>query len=98
MDYSKILISPVVTEKSVAAQTAKKYSFMVKLDANKIEIAKAVESAYGVNVLDVNIVTIRKKVRKAGKGRTITKRRQGKRAIVTIQAKQTIDFNKIKSA
>jgi large subunit ribosomal protein L23 len=95
MQYQHILITPVVTEKSSRAQTARKYTFLVHLDANKQEIKSAIEAAYGVNVAQVNIIPVLKKTRLAGKGR-ITKRHEGRKAIVTLEPKQTLDFNKIK--
>ena len=43
MEARDIILAPVVTEKAVAALQMKKYTFRVRKDANKIEIAKAVE-------------------------------------------------------
>jgi len=98
MDLTNVLKSPVVTEKSVAAQAGRKYTFFVHEDANKIEIARAIEKAYGVQVVSVNIIHTRKKVRVAGRGRTITKRHPGRKAIVTLAPKQILDVNKIKTS
>ena len=97
MDSHQILKSPIVTEKSTAAQAKHKFMFWVNQDANKIQVAQAVEDAYGVDVTKVNLVWVRSKTRLAGRGKTITKRSTGKKAIVTIAAKQTIDFNKLKT-
>ncbi|MBI5421862.1 50S ribosomal protein L23 [Candidatus Peregrinibacteria bacterium] len=97
MEASYVLITPVVTEKSAKAQTARKYTFLVHLDANKKEIQGAIEGAYGVKVERVNILPVLAKSRIAGKGR-ITKRQQARKAIVTLAPKQSIDFNKIKVA
>jgi len=96
MESAKILLSPVVTEKSTNAQASQKYIFMVHPDADKTQIVKAVKVAYGVEVKSVNIIPVLKKARLAGRGRTITKRKAGKKAIVTLKPKQSIDFNKIK--
>ncbi|MBU1017814.1 50S ribosomal protein L23 [Patescibacteria group bacterium] len=96
MELTHVLISPVVTEKSTGAQAERKYVFMVHLNANKIEVKKAVESAYGAKVQSVNIIHVLKKVRLAGRGREITKRHNGKKAVVTLAPKQSLDFNKIK--
>ncbi|MBN2095798.1 50S ribosomal protein L23 [Candidatus Peregrinibacteria bacterium] len=96
MELTHILISPVVTEKSTGAQAGRKYIFMVHLNANKIEVKKAIESAYGVKVQSVNIMSVLKKVRLAGRDREITKRQNGKKAVVTLAPKQSLDFNKIK--
>ena len=49
-----VLLKPIVTEKVAALNESGKFGFIVKRDANKVEIKKAVEKAYGVNVLDVN--------------------------------------------
>lgn len=94
MELHHILLSPVVTEKSNAKQAAHVYTFMVNLKANKIRVAEAVNKFYGVDVTQVRIVPITKKVRTVGRGRVITKRSAGKKAFVTIDPKQTIDFNK----
>jgi large subunit ribosomal protein L23 len=96
MESAKILLSPVVTEKSTNAQASQKYIFMVHTDADKTQIMKAVKDAYGVEVKSVNIIPVLRKARLAGRGQTITKRKAGKKAIVTLQPKQSIDFNKIK--
>lgn len=97
MELTKVLISPVVTEKSTGAQENRKYSFLVHLNTNKIEVLKAVEEAYGVKVQSVNIIPVRKKTRLVGRGREITKRHAAKKAVVTLKPKQTIDFNKVKT-
>ena len=97
MNQSDILLAPVVSEKSTAAQADRKYTFRVNLKANKIEVAKAVEEAYGVKVDSVNIIPVAKKVRKAGRSRVITKRSTARKAIVTLKPKQTLDFNKVKT-
>ncbi|MBI5412060.1 50S ribosomal protein L23 [Candidatus Peregrinibacteria bacterium] len=97
MELHHILIAPVVTEKSTKAQTQKKYTFIVHAHANKIEIAQAIHSAYGVDVKTVRVIPVRGKVRKAGQGREITKRPDRKKVIVTVGGKGVIDFNKIKA-
>ena len=45
-----IIKRPIITEQSMAETEAKKYTFEVAKDANKIEIAKAVEEIFGVKV------------------------------------------------
>ncbi len=98
MELSNVLLSPVVSEKSINSQETKKYTFLVHLNTNKIEIAHAVEYAYGVKVKSVNIVPVQKKVRLVGRGRVMTKRQAAKKAIVTIDSKQVIDFSKVKTS
>lgn len=96
MLLTNVLIAPVVTEKSSNAQTKSKYTFRVNANANKVEIAKAVSKVYGVDVTSVNIIPVQKKQRLVGRGKVMTKRSASKKAIVTIKAKQNIDFNKLK--
>ena len=45
-----IILAPVITENSMAGIASKKYTFKVATDANKVEIAKAVEKLFGVQV------------------------------------------------
>ena len=58
-----IIIKPVITEQSMEATEDKKYVFQVAIDANKVEIKKAVEEIFGVKVEKVN--TIRASWKKA---------------------------------
>ena len=97
MLLTQILLSPVITEKTSLAQEQRKYAFRVHAWANKIQVAQAVESAYGVKVDSVNLILVKPKHRLVGRGRTVTKRQASKRAIVTLQPNQTLDFNKVKA-
>ena len=98
MDFHHVFISPVVTEKSTQAQTHKKYTIIVHADANKIDITKAIQEAYGVEVKHVRIIQIPTKVRLVGRGRVMTKRPARKKAIITLEGKGSIDFNKMKTS
>ena len=91
----QILVKPLDTEKGFAGQKTGKFSFVVKNDANKIEIADAVEKYYGVKVKSVRTAKIQPKTRKAGR-REVEKRGVAKKAIVTTVGAKTIDINKIK--
>ena len=66
-----IIRKPVLTEKSYDQLPGKTYTFIVDKDANKIEIKKAVEEAFGVKVDSVNTVHLLGKMRRQGatKGR-----------------------------
>ena len=86
-----IIIAPVITEKSMSGIPAKKYTFKVAQDANKIEIAKAVEELFGVKVAKVNTVTVNGKLRRYGRFEGYTA--SWKKAIVTLKDKsKTIEF------
>ncbi|NLL92000.1 MAG: 50S ribosomal protein L23 [Ruminococcaceae bacterium] len=77
-----IVIKPIVTEKSMDAIADRKYTFKVKKTAGKIEIAKAVESLFGVTVEKVNTVNVKGKLRRQGLNRGYTA--SWKKAIVTL--------------
>jgi large subunit ribosomal protein L23 len=66
-----------------------KYVFTIKRDSNKVEVKKAIESAYKVHVIQVNIITNAGKARNFGK---TTGRTQGfKKAIVTLKKGDKIE-------
>ena len=60
MRQSEILIKPILTEKANAQQdTLRRYAFKVNRKANKLEIKKAIEDFYGVNVVDAKIIPLK---------------------------------------
>ncbi|MDD2294407.1 MAG: 50S ribosomal protein L23 [Eubacteriales bacterium] len=86
-----VLIKPVISERSMDDAEAKKYTFKVAVDANKTEIKSAVEEAFGVEVVKVNVMNNDGKVKRQGKyvGRTAAY----KKAIVTLSEKsKAIEF------
>ena len=86
-----IIIAPVITEKSMSGIADKKYTFKVAKDANKIEIAKAVEELFGVKVKKVNTLHVRGRLRRQGRFEGYTK--SWKKAIVTLtEESMTIEF------
>jgi len=92
--YRKIIIRPVVTEKSMAQAEAgprSKYTFEVASAANKTEIRRAVEALWGVRVVQVNTMNVRGKDRRQSYKYRIGKTAQRKKAIVTLAQGQTID-------
>ncbi len=88
----EIVISPMITEKTSSLQSINNsYTFKVSLNANKIEIAKAIEKIFNVNVLSVNTICQRGKIKRLG--RYTGKRADWKKAIVKLKAGDTIaDF------
>ncbi len=65
-DARDIIIRPLITEKTNDLMADKKYSFVVKRDANKIEIAHAVEKLFKVKVESVNTANMRGKLKRMG--------------------------------
>jgi large subunit ribosomal protein L23 len=85
-----ILIRPIVSEKSYSLMDQGKYTFEVDPRSNKTEIKIAVEKIFGVKVLSVNTINRKGKVRQTKFG--LGKRKDVKRAIVTLGAGETLDI------
>ena len=83
-DIYQILKGTVVTEKSTAQKAeSNKVAFWVDLQANKIDIAEAVEKAFNVKVVDVNTMRVPGKVKRTG--RNMSKRPTRKKAYITLK-------------
>jgi len=89
-----ILKRPLLTEKASAQNEEGVYGFIVATDANKIEIKKAVEKAYGVNVKSVRTINyLGKKKSRYTKSQVISGRAASfKKAIVKVAEGEVIDF------
>ncbi|GGG25628.1 50S ribosomal protein L23 [Dokdonia pacifica] len=90
-----ILIKPVITEKATMdSEVNNRYTFEVSMRTNKVEIKKAVESAYGVSVEKVRTMNIRpdRKSRYTKSGMITGKTNAIKKAIVQLAEGDTIDF------
>ncbi|MEW6350422.1 MAG: 50S ribosomal protein L23 [Thermodesulfobacteriota bacterium] len=91
MEEYKIIRKPIVTEKSSnLKEEANQVVFEVRLDANKVEIRKAVEKLFKVKVLAVN--TQNRQGKRKRLGRTVGRRRNWKKAVVTLKEGDRIDF------
>ena len=78
-----IIKRPIITEQSMADIDMKRYVFEVAKDANKIEIAKAVEEAFGVKVAKVNTLNVQGKMKRMG-AQPAGRRPSWKKAMVTL--------------
>ena len=90
MHLYEVLRKPLITEKSTELQTQGKYAFEIADDANKPLVKQAVESAFKVKVTGVNVVTMPGKTRRVGRRQIQT--RSWKKAIVTLQPGDKIEF------
>ncbi len=91
MTAQDIIIRPIITEASMDAQALKKYTFKVAVNANKVEIAKAVEELFGVKVAKVNTMNCHGKEKRMGAN--VGFRPDWKKAIVTLtEDSKTIEF------
>jgi len=88
-----IIKRPIVTEKAMKLQESNQYCFEVDVNSNKIEIKKAIEKMFEVDVLSIRTTRIKPKTRsrftKTGVQRGKTKER--KKAYITVKEGQTID-------
>ena len=89
MSNTLLLLRPIVTEKSMTQTNEGKYTFEVHTGATKQGIAEAVAEAFKVDVVDVNVMTIRGKSRRYGK--RIGKKPDRKKAVVTVAKGQRIE-------
>jgi large subunit ribosomal protein L23 len=90
-----IIIKPIVTEKvSKESEVLNRYGFVVNKNANKVQIKKAVEAAYGVTILSVNTMNVRpdRTTKYTKSGLISGKTNAIKKAIVQVQEGETIDF------
>jgi large subunit ribosomal protein L23 len=88
MDYSQVVIRPVVSDKSYQLATIGKYVFRVHADAHKTQIRQAVEALFDVHVVDVRTLSVKPKPKRRGavRGRT----RSWKKAIVQLRPGESI--------
>ena len=95
MRPSEVLIKPILTEKANSQQESlRRYAFKVARKANKLESKKAVESMYGVTIIDVNTVVVpgKNKTRYTKKGFVQGQKPAYKKALVTVAEGETIDL------
>lgn len=91
MNIYSVIKKPHVTEKtSLGSESNNTLSIVVDREANKIEIKQAVETLFKVKVADVRTVNVAGKVKRFGK--TYGKRSNWKKAYVTLQEGQSLDF------
>ena len=88
MKAQEIILAPIMTEKSYAGIPNKVYTFKVATSANKIEIRKAVEELFEVQVARVNTVNCKgkKRVRNTRHGQVEGRTSDYKKAVVFLKA------------
>lgn len=83
-----VLVKPMITEKASVLGALNKYVFMVNVEANKIDVAKAINEVYGIKPVSVNMIRSEGKTKRYG--RYVGKRKDFKKAMVTLPAGKTI--------
>ncbi|PKM87569.1 50S ribosomal protein L23 [Candidatus Falkowbacteria bacterium HGW-Falkowbacteria-2] len=84
----RVLAKPLITEKATELGALNKYAFIITANANKIEVAKAVQAIYGVIPTSVNIIAMKGKA--VTRGRIRGQRKDWKKAIVTLKKGDSI--------
>ena len=94
MQAHDVIVSPRITEKSMASALGQQYSFVVHPEATKTQIRHAVEEIFKVNVIKVNTVNVggkRKSFARRG-ARTEGRTKDYKKAVVTLKPGQKIEL------
>ena len=89
-DPRDVILFPVISEKSYGLVEEGTYTFIVRPDANKIQIRQAVESIFNVSVVKVNTLNRKGKRKRHRRKPIFGKRPDTKRAIVTLAEGQRI--------
>ncbi|MBQ9369864.1 MAG: 50S ribosomal protein L23 [Clostridia bacterium] len=91
MNSFDIIIKPILSEKSFSGIQMKRYTFKVAKNATKVDIKRAVEEVFGVEVAKVNTINVQGKVKR--RGATSGKRPDYKKAIVQLtENSKSIEF------
>ena len=90
MNAYDIIIAPIISEKSMTMLADQKYTFKVNAKANKIEIKKAVEEIFKVEVNKVTTLNVIGKNKRVGVHEG--KKSDWKKAIVKLKGTKTIEF------
>ena len=90
MHLYEVLRRPLVTEKNTMLQAQGKYVFEIAREANKQQVKQAVEKAFKVKVLAVNVMTVSGKTRRVGRRQVLTQ--SWKKAIVTLKPGDKIEL------
>lgn len=97
MQLSRIILGPVVTEKSERLKTDRCYSLKVHPDATKIDVQNALKKFFDVDVASVRVMRTVPKSRSLNNGASMTKRHRAKKVMVTLTAKSdALDLAKFK--
>ncbi len=90
MNARSVIVRPVISEKSYALLAANKYTFRIHEGANKTQVRQAIEEIFGVRVLGVRTQNIKPKPKR--RGFSSGKRRQWKKAVVTLHPDDSIEL------
>ncbi|MCR4324580.1 MAG: 50S ribosomal protein L23 [Candidatus Curtissbacteria bacterium] len=98
MTNKNIVQKAILSEKAYGLMEKGIYTFMVEKHSTKEEIAKYVQNLFSVDVVNVNIASVKPKTKRVNKTKKFTKSGGGKKAIVTLKAGQKIAILSPKTA
>ena len=90
MHLYEVVRRPLITEKATLLKEQNRYAFEVAKEANKPQIKEAVQAAFKVNVVKVNVMRVPGKMRRIGRRYVLTP--SWKKAVVTLEPGQKIEF------
>jgi len=96
MQADLIIIKPLISEKSMVLAQNGIFTFEVAKQANKDQIAKAVENAFNVHITDITTSVIKGKEKRFGSKRTPKKMTDSKKAMITLKKGERIELFDIK--
>ncbi|QQG40927.1 MAG: 50S ribosomal protein L23 [Candidatus Levyibacteriota bacterium] len=94
----KVLIRPLITEKSINDAQNGKFTFIIAESAHKNDIKKAVEDQFKVHVVAIATIITKGKSKRVGRKRQIVKERPAKKAIIKLAAGEKIDLFDLKAS
>lgn len=93
MNIYNVIKKPLITEKATGqAEKANQYTFEVVREATKIDVRRAIEAVFKVDVLDVRTVTVHGKPKRNPRARSKTRTANWKKSVVTLKKGDKIDF------
>lgn len=90
MHLYEVLRRPLITEKSTMLKEQNRYAFEVASGASKSQIKEAVETAFKVSVVKINVMNVPGKMRRISRRQVLTP--AWKKAVVTLEPGQKIEF------
>ncbi len=90
MHLYEVLRRPLITEKSTLLKEQNRYAFEVASGASKRQIKEAVETAFKVSVVKINVMNVPGKMKRIGRRQVLTP--VWKKAVVTLEPGQKIEF------
>lgn len=87
MELTRVILGPVLTEKAERQKAVRTYTIRVAPQATKVDVQRALEKYFNVEVTSIRSQRVRGKTREIGMGKIMHKRPNSKRMIVTLHPK-----------